>query len=303
MGKRLRAFASLLMVASTFVSPAQAKAASPCFAEIADSAWANGEPDSVKIALGFDLIGKITTSEEDLARYFDPSSFENGMPTNDLVFKLIAPIYGEYLKYVHYSYEGRSCTRRDIYIYGPSSTSASSEVPLSQLIDSVKKNSINYQDADKGLAIIQKLQKALQNYSLTFPITKDLLPNFGPYTAESGMKFRDSTSRLPMNDLFVNYGIAGLVEFNSKCLIFKNIYKGKNISQQPIKPKYEMIRAYFPIGGPVGVYPIFSSKNAKCVGKLFLTSIQWKENNSLIPPNTIVYIDKIMFVAKISNKK
>jgi len=302
MRKSLKALACLLMVASTFVVPAQAKAVSPCFSDTPDSAWANGEPESVKIALGYDLIGKITSSEEELARYFDPSLFE-GAVTSEFVLKRLTSIYGSYIPYTHYLYEGKDCSNREIYVYSSVSTPTTSELPLSQLINKIKADSPNYQESEKSLLLIQKLQKSLKNYSLTIPITKDLFPNYGPYTKLSGLKFQDSSSGLPMNEFFAKLGIVGIVEFDPKCLIFKNVYKSKSNSQPLVKPKYEMLRAYFPLGGPIGVYPFFSSKNAKCVGKFYLSSIQWKEIDSLLPPNTFVFIDKIRFVAKVSNKK
>jgi hypothetical protein len=53
-----------LMVSLLIPTASPVNAAEKCFANFADSEWANGTPSSVKSLLGFDLVEKITKTPD-----------------------------------------------------------------------------------------------------------------------------------------------------------------------------------------------------------------------------------------------
>jgi hypothetical protein len=89
-----------LMVSLLIPTASPVNAAEKCFANFADSEWANGTPSSVKSLLGFDLVEKITKT-----------------PDSNLSFVINSfYLFGEHSQIIKYNYLGKNCTNREIIV-------------------------------------------------------------------------------------------------------------------------------------------------------------------------------------------
>jgi len=89
-----------LMVSLLIPTASPVNAAEKCFANFADSEWANGTPSSVKSLLGFDLVEKITKT-----------------PDSNLSFVINSfYLFGEHSEIIKYNYLGKNCTNREIIV-------------------------------------------------------------------------------------------------------------------------------------------------------------------------------------------
>lgn len=136
----------LTLLVITVGLPGKTYAVDPCFSNLPDTAWQNGEPLEVKNQLGYDLTG--TFKEQ---RFY-----------NDLFRNWLESDSGQLTKIKEYVYQGKNCVKRTILIKNIT------VVPSPNIVSQ-----------DQGLEIIKRLQKnfleeekAVQEYSQIINILK-----------------------------------------------------------------------------------------------------------------------------------
>jgi hypothetical protein len=127
-----------------------------CFANLADSAWQNGEPESVKKALNFDLVGTIKKpiNPQPIHRYF---------------------LYGEHTFTVTYNYVGKYCANRSINVL----TTINSQTETSKyetIADYINRNSPNFLFSENSLRYYSDLKNDFSKKTFTVQ-NRQLAPN------------------------------------------------------------------------------------------------------------------------------
>jgi hypothetical protein len=172
MRKGLTALASFLLVASTFVAPAQASAASPCFADIPDSAWTDGVPSDVSKNLNYEIAQRI---EDPLFDFYD--NWQSRLKLIviskydiDINYRNLYYVIGGNSYKIKYTYSGTSCTTRNIEVL-KSFTDKPKFLPYSDVEIITNSISKDFLDSQEKAKIISNLKKYLDGKTISIPVS------------------------------------------------------------------------------------------------------------------------------------
>lgn len=158
-------FLFLLIVATASISFSQVSNASePCFSQLPDTEWKNGEPQEVINQLNFDLVGNIQVEKPQHIGLgaINPFYFFNGLSYTTT-----------------YSYQGKNCSIRVIKIVNQLLYEKPNEISLSEYLErgfALSKSSANYMELEFRTKSVLTVQEVLSNKQFEVGSSKQLLP-------------------------------------------------------------------------------------------------------------------------------
>lgn len=162
------------MVASTLAVPIQATATTPCFAEVTDSAWADGVPSEVTSKLNYDLVQRI---DDPLVDFMDSWQFllrlvEVNRYDREINYRNLYYVLGGNSYQIKYTYSGKSCTTRVVQI-AKSFDKRPDFLPFSETDSIIKSISNDYLDQQEKTKILTNLQKYLDNKTISIAVNSN----------------------------------------------------------------------------------------------------------------------------------
>lgn len=148
----------ITLLSQLFLNLDKASAMEPCFANISDSAWINGEPTEVTSQLNFDLVGKRQSSL--------PDSVSSGEHLS--AFDSLALQKTEIINKISYEYEGKNCTKRIVTIEKIVKLPQVLFVNKEQLVENINKLSNNYLEAQGVIENVNKAESLIKKSKIEF---------------------------------------------------------------------------------------------------------------------------------------